>query len=194
LLLQIAKAGAGLDHCLRHAQKLAGIWRISIKSGRKARAYHAGLEADNRNEIQNWWMESDARIINLATIAFGMGIDKGDVPLRLPLQLAQRAGEKLFAGISRAELIAQLQIKWNYWPCRMTCRRWEETITAGAPDARKRITPWWSSYWIRRRVRRPTPMRFRRASTCANWYSKPRFELSGTHRRFEAGHSVYAAL
>jgi ATP-dependent DNA helicase RecQ len=48
------------------------------QNGLEARAYHAGLEAENRNEIQNWWMESDARIV-VATIAFGMGIDKSDV-------------------------------------------------------------------------------------------------------------------
>ncbi len=48
------------------------------QQGLETRAYHAGLEADARNEIQNWWMESDARTV-VATIAFGMGIDKSDV-------------------------------------------------------------------------------------------------------------------
>ncbi len=48
------------------------------QNGIEARAYHAGLESENRNEIQNWWMESSERMV-VATIAFGMGIDKSDV-------------------------------------------------------------------------------------------------------------------
>ena len=43
-----------------------------------ARAYHAGMEADARSETQEWWMQGNDRIV-VATIAFGMGIDKADV-------------------------------------------------------------------------------------------------------------------
>ena len=44
----------------------------------KARAYHAGMNSDVRNEVQEWWMAGSDRIV-VATIAFGMGIDKADV-------------------------------------------------------------------------------------------------------------------
>jgi ATP-dependent DNA helicase RecQ len=47
-------------------------------AGLPARAYHAGLAADDRHAIQDWWMASDGHIV-VATIAFGMGIDKSDV-------------------------------------------------------------------------------------------------------------------
>jgi ATP-dependent DNA helicase RecQ len=43
-----------------------------------ARAYHAGLPAEERAEIQDWFMASDDGIV-VATIAFGMGIDKRDI-------------------------------------------------------------------------------------------------------------------
>ncbi len=43
-----------------------------------ARAYHAGMDADLRNEVQEWWMAEPNGIV-VATIAFGMGIDKRDV-------------------------------------------------------------------------------------------------------------------
>src|SRR5205823_387520 len=43
-----------------------------------ARAYHAGMNADDRVEVQEWWTHSDANVV-VATIAFGMGIDKADV-------------------------------------------------------------------------------------------------------------------
>src|SRR2546427_11877926 len=47
-------------------------------AGLPARAYHAGMNADDRVEVQEWWTHSDASIV-VATIAFGMGIDKADV-------------------------------------------------------------------------------------------------------------------
>jgi ATP-dependent DNA helicase RecQ len=43
-----------------------------------ARAYHAGMESEQRTEVQEWWMASDRNIV-VATIAFGMGIDKAAV-------------------------------------------------------------------------------------------------------------------
>ncbi len=46
--------------------------------GLPARAYHAGMETENRERTQEWWMEESGAIV-VATIAFGMGIDKSDV-------------------------------------------------------------------------------------------------------------------
>jgi ATP-dependent DNA helicase RecQ len=48
------------------------------KAGFPARAYHAGMAAEARTETQEWWMASDRGIV-VATIAFGMGIDKSNV-------------------------------------------------------------------------------------------------------------------
>jgi ATP-dependent DNA helicase RecQ len=47
-------------------------------AGLPARPYHAGMEADQRTAVQEWWMASGNGIV-VATIAFGMGIDKADV-------------------------------------------------------------------------------------------------------------------
>ena len=47
-------------------------------AGLPARAYHAGLSPEARVEVQNEWMQSDRGIV-VATIAFGMGIDKSNV-------------------------------------------------------------------------------------------------------------------
>ena len=46
--------------------------------GRHARAYHAGMESGERDSVQDEFMGSDAMIV-VATIAFGMGVDKADI-------------------------------------------------------------------------------------------------------------------
>ncbi|MHB9026989.1 MAG: RecQ family ATP-dependent DNA helicase [Armatimonadota bacterium] len=47
-------------------------------AGLPGKAYHAGMDDDVRAGVQDWWMASDRGIV-VATIAFGMGIDKSDV-------------------------------------------------------------------------------------------------------------------
>jgi len=47
-------------------------------SGFEARAYHAGMKTDARNAVQDAFMASDHMIV-VATIAFGMGVDKSDI-------------------------------------------------------------------------------------------------------------------
>ena len=48
------------------------------RNGLEARAYHAGMEAEDRNAVQDAFMASGDAII-VATIAFGMGVDKKDI-------------------------------------------------------------------------------------------------------------------
>jgi ATP-dependent DNA helicase RecQ len=47
-------------------------------AGLPARPYHAGMDAEERAAVQDWWAASDRGVV-VATIAFGMGIDKADV-------------------------------------------------------------------------------------------------------------------
>ena len=47
-------------------------------AGLPAKPYHAGLDPDLRASVQDWWMQGSDGIV-VATIAFGMGIDKSDV-------------------------------------------------------------------------------------------------------------------
>jgi ATP-dependent DNA helicase RecQ len=60
----------------RVADSLAG-------RGFSARAYHAGLAADDRARNQEQFLRDDTRII-CATIAFGMGIEQAQRPLGHP--------------------------------------------------------------------------------------------------------------
>lgn len=43
-----------------------------------AKAYHAGMDGEVRHAVQDWFMASPDAIV-VATIAFGMGIDKADI-------------------------------------------------------------------------------------------------------------------
>ena len=60
-------------------QKTAGeVANFLAEAGFSARAYHAGMKPDVRAGIQEWFMASRDGIV-VATIAFGMGIDKADI-------------------------------------------------------------------------------------------------------------------
>ncbi|HLU49046.1 MAG TPA: RecQ family ATP-dependent DNA helicase, partial [Planctomycetota bacterium] len=59
----------------RTAEEVA---RRLADEGFPARPYHAGLDGDDRARIQAWFMRSKRGIV-VATIAFGMGIDKRDI-------------------------------------------------------------------------------------------------------------------
>ncbi|XP_014553346.1 hypothetical protein COCVIDRAFT_108007 [Bipolaris victoriae FI3] len=68
---------SGIIYCLSRksceqvAQKLS-------EMGIRAYHYHAGMDSADRSEVQRKWQKNEYHVI-VATIAFGMGIDKADV-------------------------------------------------------------------------------------------------------------------
>jgi ATP-dependent DNA helicase RecQ len=69
--------GAGIIYCLsrKRVDELAGQLQ---GDGIRALPYHAGLDASTRRDNQEAFIRDDAQVI-VATIAFGMGINKPDV-------------------------------------------------------------------------------------------------------------------
>jgi ATP-dependent DNA helicase RecQ len=68
---------AGIVYCLtRKSVETVAAWLV--KEGHKAVPYHAGLSAETRGRHLRRFLQEDGVIV-VATIAFGMGIDKPDV-------------------------------------------------------------------------------------------------------------------
>lgn len=68
---------SGIIYCLSR-KKVEEIAQMLQRNGIKALAYHAGLDAKVRAQHQDAFLMEDCDVI-VATIAFGMGIDKPDV-------------------------------------------------------------------------------------------------------------------
>src|SRR5574344_63324 len=68
---------SGIIYCLSR-KKVEELTEILQANGISARAYHAGMDSATRSENQDAFLKEDVEVI-VATIAFGMGIDKPDV-------------------------------------------------------------------------------------------------------------------
>lgn len=68
---------SGIIYCLSR-KKVEEITELLVVNGINAVPYHAGLDAATRAKHQDMFLMEDAHVV-VATIAFGMGIDKPDV-------------------------------------------------------------------------------------------------------------------
>jgi ATP-dependent DNA helicase RecQ len=68
---------SGIVYCLSR-KSVEETAEMLVKEGIDALAYHAGFTATERKERQNRFIEENG-VVMVATIAFGMGIDKSDV-------------------------------------------------------------------------------------------------------------------
>lgn len=68
---------SGILYCMRRTQVM-NLTEVLQANGIKALPYHAGLDAKERAENQDAFIEERIEVI-VATIAFGMGIDKPDI-------------------------------------------------------------------------------------------------------------------
>ena len=77
LFIKQNEGKSGIIYCLSR-KKVEELTELLIANGIKARAYHAGMDAATRATNQDDFLMERVDVI-VATIAFGMGIDKPDV-------------------------------------------------------------------------------------------------------------------
>ena len=108
--MQTGLAGASIVYVTLQntAQTVA---QMLQENGIDARHYHAGLKDQERAEVQDWFMQSDNAVV-VATIAFGMGIDKSDIRnvyhYNLPKSLENYSQEIGRAGRDGAQAVCHL--------------------------------------------------------------------------------------
>ncbi|MBX3163919.1 MAG: RecQ family ATP-dependent DNA helicase [Bacteroidetes bacterium] len=88
LLKLIANLGGSGIVYVRNRKKTEDLAKFLKQQKISAQAYHAGLKYEERQTIQQNWIENKTQII-CATNAFGMGIDKPDVRFVVHLDLPE---------------------------------------------------------------------------------------------------------
>ena len=76
-LVRARRGQSGVVYCLSR-KSVESTAAFLSSSGVKAEAYHAGMETQERTRVQDAFKADEADVI-VATVAFGMGIDKPDV-------------------------------------------------------------------------------------------------------------------
>ena len=90
---------SGIIYCATRA-RTESLARALVDAGHNARAYHGGMDADERRMVEERFQREDGLIV-VATVAFGMGVDKPDIRWVLQADLPKSI-ESYYQEIGRA--------------------------------------------------------------------------------------------
>ena len=127
---------SGIIYCLsRRKVEQTAEWLSGM--GYKALAYHAGLDGAVRADRQNIFLKDDGVII-VATIAFGMGINKPDVRFVAHMDLPQNI-EAYYQETGRAGRDGLASTAWMVYGMQDVVLRGQMIEEGDSPDEQKRL-------------------------------------------------------
>src|SRR5437868_1887043 len=128
---------AGIVYCLSRA-KVEDVARALSEAGMAALPYHAGLDAGIRSRNQDRFINEDGIVI-VATIAFGMGIDKPDVRFVAHLDLPKSI-EAYYQETGRAGRDGKQSSAWMAYGLSDIVQQRRMIEESTGPDAFKRVS------------------------------------------------------
>ena len=129
------RGDAGIVYCMSR-KKTESTAEWLTKEGFVALPYHAGLDAATRAEHQHRF-DSEDGIIIVATIAFGMGIDKPDVRFIAHLDLP-KSMESYYQETGRAGRDGEPAVAWMVYGLQDVVRLRQMVDTSQAGETKKR--------------------------------------------------------